>query len=409
MYIDVQVRQLHKMNEELCGDSVGVHRTPRETVLVLADGLGSGVKASILATLTQKIALTMFREQMPLSAVVETLAGTLPICQVRNLAYSTFTLVRIREDGQTELVEFDNPPTFIFRDGMLEEIPREERTIGKFTLYQSQFQLQEGDCLVAVSDGVIHAGIGGLEPLGWRWEEVADYLQGYLGQDMEAEEIAENLIGAASGLYRDNVGDDTSVAVMKCRPFRRLTIAIGPPADPEKDKAMVDRFWREPGAKIVCGGTTAKIISRESGKPLSVELNNVSRDLPPTGKIDGVDLVTEGVITIMHTVDALEHVRLRKPRVNVHDLNYMYGRRDSRAIVRDSQRRTLAPQDENPAEQLARQLRLADKVTILLGTALNPAHQNPDLPVHLGLKFHLVDHLAEKLRAREKDVEIVRY
>lgn len=412
MYVDVQVRQLNKHHEELCGDAIGWHRGHGETVLVLADGLGSGVKANILSTLTQKIALTMFEERMPLQEVVETIAATLPTCQVRNLAYSTFTIIRITDDGETDLVEFDNPPVFVFKDGILEEIAREEWTIGDITLKQAHLQLDEGDLLVAVSDGVVHAGIGGLEPLGWRWEQVADYIQGFIWQNQEAEEIAENVIGAAQGLYRDNVGDDTSVVVMKGRPFRHVTLAVGPPGAPEQDKAMVERFMRAQNTtKIVCGGTTAKIISRELGVPLTVEIGSGSRDLPPRGKIEGIDLVTEGVITIMHAIDTLENVRLRKPRVNMHDLNYLYGKQDVRGLLRDAGRRTATapPEEENPAETLARYLRLADKVTILLGTALNPAHQNPDLPVHLGLKFHLVDHLAEKLRAREKLVEIVRY
>lgn len=412
MYVDVQVRQLNKHHEELCGDAIGWHRGRGDTVLVLADGLGSGVKANILSTLTQKIALTMFQQHMPVHDVVETLAATLPTCQTRNLAYSTFTIIRIADNGETDLVEFDNPPVFVFKDGVLEEIEREERKIGEITLQQAHFTLNEGDFLVAVSDGVMHAGIGGVEPLGWRWEQVADYIQGFIWQNHEAEEIAENVIGAAHGLYRDNVGDDTSVVVMKCRQFRHVTLAVGPPGKPEQDEAMVERLMRDAETtKIVCGGTTAKIVSRVTGTPLTVELNSGSRDLPPQGKIDGIDLVTEGVITIMHTIDALENVRLRKPRVNMHDLNYLYGKQNYRGLLRDAGRRPADPPPtvDNPAETLARHLRLADKVTILLGTALNPAHQNPDLPVHLGLKFHLVDHLAEKLRAREKQVEVIRY
>jgi hypothetical protein len=407
LFVDIQVRQENKQGEELCGDSVGFHRGNGETILVLADGLGSGVKANILATLTQKIALTMFKEHLPVDEVVETLTATLPTCQVRHLAYSTFTLIRITDSGVVDLVEFDNPATFVFKGGMLEPIKRVERTLGKYTLQQAQFQLEEGDCLVAVSDGMVHAGIGGIEPLGWRWEPIAEHLQAFLWQDPEAEEIADNLIGAACGLYRDHVGDDTTVAVMKCRPFREVVVAVGPPHKAELDRVMAERFIAQPGAKVVCGGTTAKIISRELQRPLTVDLSSSARDVPPAGKIEGIDLVSEGVITIMHAIDELETVRLRKPHVNVHDLNYLYGQPSYRKQLHDNM--TLQSPTDNPAETLARLLRLADKVTFLLGTALNPAHQNPNLPVHLGLKFHLVEHLVEKLRGRGTQVELVRY
>ncbi|HEX2949389.1 MAG TPA: SpoIIE family protein phosphatase [Armatimonadota bacterium] len=410
MFVDVQIQQLNKTGEELCGDSIGWHRGNGETVLVLADGLGSGVKANILSTLTQKIALTMFREHLPVNEVVETLAATLPTCQVRQLAYSTFTLVRIDDQGEADIVEFDNPPTFVFKNNVLESIERTEWVLGNYKLQQAHCQLNEGDCLVVASDGLIHAGIGGVAPLGWRWEPIAEHLQAFLWQDPEAEEIAENLVGAASGLYRGRVGDDTSVAVLKCRPFREIVLAVGPPANRDDDQAMAQRFINTPGMKVVCGGTTAKLIARELCRPLEVDLSTaVARDLPPAGKIEGIDLVTEGVITIMHAIDELATVRLRKPRANVHDLQFMYGQRDYRSLIRDNSRITAVQEEENPAQVLARHLRLADKVTILLGRALNPAHQNPNLPIHLGLKLHLVEHLAEKLRERGKDVNVITY
>jgi hypothetical protein len=409
MFIDVQTRQLHKTGEELCGDSVGVHRHDGETVVVLADGLGSGVKANILSTLTQKIALTLFKERLPLDDIVETIAATLPTCKVRDLAYSTFTIIRARDDGAVDLVEFDNPPTFRFRGSLLEPLAYETRAIGGFTLRQAAATLEEGDLLVAASDGLIHAGIGGREPLGWRWEPIAQHLEALLSTDLEAEEVADNLIEAAENLYRARVGDDTTVVALKARPLREVVLAVGPPANPADDRAMTERFINTPGHKIICGGTTAKLVARELGRKLTVDLSTDTRELPPMGHIPGVDLVTEGVITIMHAIDLLDAVRLYRPRVNVHDLGYMYGTRDKAALLRDARRAPAQPAPESPAALLARALRLADRITILVGGALNPAHQNPELPVHLGLKFHLVDHLTQKLQARGKQVEVTRY
>lgn len=194
--------------------------------------------------------------------------------------------------------------------------------------------------------------------------------------------------------------------MLKCRTFREVTLAVGPPAQPADDQTMAERLQRAPGQKIICGGTTAKLIARELKLPLTIEMNADSRDLPPTGRIPGIDLVTEGVITIMHAIDHLDAVRLYRPRVNVLDLHYLYGNRSATTLLHPP---APPPTAENPAEHLARLLRLADKVTILLGGALNPAHQNPELPVHMGLKFHLIDHLTQKLSARGKAVEVVKY
>jgi hypothetical protein len=409
MFIDVQYRQMNKTGEELCGDSIAMHRDGKETVLVLSDGLGSGVKANILSTLTQKIALTMACEHLPLNDVVETIAATLPTCKVRNLAYSTFTIIRIDADGHAEIVDFDNPAVFVFQDGALANPHWEEKKIGNFIIRQASVDLNEGDYLVAVSDGLIHAGIGGREPLGWRWDPIATHIEALVSQDVEAEEVADNLIDAAQNLYRGNTGDDVTVAVMHCRSYRRLTLAIGPPAKKEDDKKMAAEFTKREGVKIICGGTTAKLLSRELNRSMAINMaGNYNRELPPTAEMEGVDLVTEGVITIMHAIDSFDEVRLTRPRarVNVHDISYMYGKRPAPMTVSPM---VAEKANLDPAKEIARQLRLADEITILLGCALNPAHQNPELPVHLGLKFHLVDLLTQKLRSRGKEVDIIRY
>jgi hypothetical protein len=411
MFADVQVRQLQKTGEELCGDAVAWHRGDGELAVVLADGLGSGVKANILSTMTGKIALTLFRERMPLDDVVQTLAATLPTCQVRNLAYSTFSLVRVTDAGALDIVEFDNPPTFVFRGGWRETLEYEERQIGPYRLRQAHGQLAEGDCLVIASDGLTHAGLGGREPLGWRWEAIAEHLEAFLSQGPEAEEIADNLIDSARSLYRERIGDDTSLAVVACRPFRQLTLAVGPPADRRDDARMAELLANADGVKAICGGTTSKLIARCLGRPLEVDLAAAaSRDVPPPGRIAGIDLVTEGVITLMHAINTLDSIPLHsRPRVPVHDVGFLYGQRKSGPAYTAPIHRAPAPEEEGPAHRLARALRLADKVTILLGTALNPAHQSADLPVQLGLKFHLIEHLAEKLRARGKAVELVKF
>ena len=93
---DIGYKSINHFGEQLCGDHVDVvEQSEDSTVIVLADGLGSGVKASILSTLTSKIISTMMSEGLSLSDCVETIAQTLPICSVRGVAYSTFTIMNI--------------------------------------------------------------------------------------------------------------------------------------------------------------------------------------------------------------------------------------------------------------------------------------------------------------------------
>ena len=123
--VDVGYKSVNHFGEQLCGDHVDVvEEGENSSVVVLADGLGSGVKASILSTLTSKIISTMMAEGLSVEDCVSTIAATLPVCSVRGVAYSTFTIVHIVNDETAEIIEFDNPKIIAIRDGALSDYPR---------------------------------------------------------------------------------------------------------------------------------------------------------------------------------------------------------------------------------------------------------------------------------------------
>ncbi len=379
-FADVSVDSINKYGEELCGDKVEVVRTEDSTIVVLADGLGSGVKANILATLTTKIAATMLREGADIYETVDTIVKTLPVCQVRQLAYSTFAIVKIQDNREVYIAEYDNPPIFFYRNGKYEDLPRKSLDISGKTIHESSFELQEEDTLVLVSDGVIHAGVGGFMNLGWQWPQVKEFLDRRIGKK-SAKIISKDLVEACSCLYMEKPGDDTTVATIKIRRPETLHLFTGPPEDCRVDGWLVRELVGSGGKRVICGGTAANIVARELKEEIVVDYDTLSPELPPVGSIRGFDLVTEGVLTLRRTVEILK------------------------GFIVGNEGQTVKLKEKNGAAKLARIL-MEDctNLTLWVGKAINPAHQNPDLPIDLSIKMQEVDRLADVMRRLGKEV-----
>jgi hypothetical protein len=378
LYYEWGAKQLRKRNEELCGDSLAVSRRGDSVTLALSDGLGSGVKANILATLTTRIAMHLLENDLPLTEVVETLGKTLPVCQVRKLAYSTFAIAQFFRDGRARLVEFDSPPAIVLRDRKTMPLPWTERIIGGKTIRETLVELSVGDWVVFVSDGVLNAGIGGVYPLGWGWDQTTRYLESHAHPSLTAQELADKLAETVAELYADAPGDDVSILVIKVRHKLVATILAGPPTDRTADERVFDEFIKRAGLHIVCGGTTAKMVSRHLGSPLEVDLGTMRPDVPPLARMGRIDLVTEGILTLTRALELL--------RSGAH--------RDTVRFQTDG------------ASTLVRLLLEVDHVHFVVGLATNPAHQNPNLPHQLGIKLSIVREIGEELTKRGTEVTI---
>jgi hypothetical protein len=377
LHAEVNVAQLCKNGEELCGDNVQITRTADSVIVVVSDGLGSGVKANILATLTTKIASSMLARGADLEDVVETIAQTLPVCRERKIAYSTLQILRIDHNGNATLVEFDSPRTLLSRAGHVMPFPAQSRTIGGKTVLAGQFELRENDWVVLVSDGVIHAGIGGLLPLGLGWNGIADRFSEDVMKAKDTADLCSSLINCCEGYYLGKPGDDTTVVAVKIRCPHRINLMMGPPASPDHDATVVRSFLAAPGQKIVSGGTTATLVSRILGKPLKVSLEYHDPTIPPIAHLEGIDLVTEGVLTLNAAADRLRSVA---------DL-----KRSSR---------------QDGATLAARLLLEGDHIHIWAGGAVNPAHQNPLLPSAMNIKMQVLARLRTQLESLGKIVHI---
>lgn len=385
IFVDVDYASLNKYREELCGDKVEVIRNDDSVIVVLADGLGSGVKANILATLTSKIIGTMLSLGATIDEAVETIINTLPICKVRELAYSTFSILQIFDSGECYLIEFDNPEAIRLMRGRSVDLQKEYREINGKLIKESRFIASPNDVIILVSDGAIHAGVGQCLNLGWQWENVRDYVEKIYRKDITSKNISRLLLSACDGLYEGKPGDDTTVVCVKVKNCMQVNVMIGPPIDKALDSFVVNKFIGEEGKKVVCGGTTSEIVGRETGRSVVTDFNYIDRSLPPTAKIDGIDLTTEGVLTMCRT---LEYVKKYVTSKNIMDDFIDLDKQDG-------------------ASKLAKLLvEESTKVHFLVGQAINPAHQNSDFPLNLGMKLKLVGDMEKCLMSLGKKVEV---
>ena len=384
VHIDVAWKSLNKKGEELCGDKVVTVRTADSTIAVLADGLGSGVKANILATLTSTICATMVREGASVADVVSTIVNTLPVCSVRKVAYATFSILEIKDSGEGYLAEFDNPFCIYIRDGQRMEFKCEYNEYSGKGVYETRFQALPGDVITIVSDGVIYAGVGESLNFGWTWEHVVKWLLNATALDMSAPRLAAALSDTVNDLYMKKPGDDSPVLVAEVTPHRVVNMLAGPPKEKADDERMVRDYMRSQGKKVICGGTSANIVARVLNRKIRTSLTYSDPSIPPIGFIEGVDLVTEGVLTLTRTLDILQEYCEKDAD------SYYFHRID----------------EENGAAMLARLL-LEDctHLKLFIGTAINPAHQNPNLPADLSIKLKLIDRLAELMVRLGKRVD----
>lgn len=381
---DIGYRSLIKHGEQICGDHVVI--TPQgenSTVVVLADGLGSGVKANILSTLTSKIISTMMAANMNLEDCVETIAATLPVCSERGVAYSTFSIIRLVDNEEAEIIQYDNPHVILLREGKNFEIPTTLRKIDGKDIFCSRIALHENDIFIAISDGAIHAGVGKSLNFGWLREDIISFMETFCDVGFTAKTLTTILLDECNKLYGGEPGDDTTAVTIKIRKREPMNLIIGPPVNKDDCSKMMSLFFSKEGKHIVCGGTTSSIAAAYLRKPLKPQLNFYDKEIPPTAEIEGVDLVTEGIITIN--------------KVLTYAQNYL----------ENNESYTEWSYKKDGASLIARLLfEEATDINFFVGRAINPAHQNPDLPINFNIKMRLIDELALCLQKMGKRIKV---
>ena len=387
--IDVAWRSLNKYQEELCGDKVEILKTGDSDIVILADGMGSGVKANILATLTSKILGTMLREGAAIESCVETIARTLPVCKVRKVAYATFSILQIFHSGQAYLAEFDNPSCVFIRDGKILDYPYKVREIEGKKIHEYRFQVKKNDCFVLMSDGVIYAGAGSiLNMQGWTWEAMAEYTLKCTKKTLSASRLAVLLSQACDELYEERPGDETTVAVARVIERRIVNIFTGPPKDKADDDRLMHEFMHCEGKKVVSGGTSSNIAARFLGKEIVTRADSADPDVPPVAEIEGIDLVTEGVLTLGKCL------KLLKKYANDEFDEEFFDELDA----------------DNGASRLAKMLiEECTELNLFVGTSVNKAHKNSELSFDLSMRMNLVEQLIRIMEQIGRNVTVKYY
>lgn len=381
---DIGYKSINHVGEQLCGDHVEiVEPDENSTVVVLSDGLGSGVKASILSTLTSKIISTMLAEGLSLEECVETIAATLPVCSVRGVAYSTFTIIHLKNNQIAELIQYDNPHAIVIRNEANWDYPKTEMNIGGKKIYKSVIKLQENDIFVAMSDGCPHAGIGVAYNFGWKREDIVSFMELLAPVGYTAKTLSTMLVDECDKLYGFEPGDDATACVVRIRKREPMNLLFGPPSNRDDADRMMSLFFSKEGKHIICGGTTSSIAAKYLRKPVKASLQYEKSDVPPIAEIEGVDLVTEGVITVNKVVEYAKDY-LGENKLYEH-WNF---KRDGASLIC----RLLFEE--------------ATDINFYVGRAVNPAHQNPDLPINFNIKMNLVEELSKCLKKMGKRIKV---
>ena len=414
--IDIDYQQLFKHGQQIGGDVFLLEREPGSNIITatLSDGLGSGVKANVLASLTSHMANKLSFSPIDLTHSAEIIMDTLPVEKEKGISYATFTIAKIvyANDNsfiKVSLVEYDHPASMRFSGATPIQWKKTATRLHRKTavkpeiVYSSHFNMDIGDRLIYFSDGVAQAGVslGSLPSrkpaspygskrapvvkqssstgvLGWGENNVRDFIAGILEKkpDISSRDLTREIVTQAYKFDNYKANDDITCVAINVRKPRRTLIVTGAPRSRESDKKLKGIIENYEGNVIVCGGTTAKIVARELGKAVLSD-KSPSGALPPSSIIEGIDLVTEGMLTL-HVVSE----RLNKKTL-------------------------LKQMPEDPAKRFIKILRNTDQVEFVVGTNINDETDDPNLDAKIGIRFPLIDSIVRALETNYlKEVEV---
>ncbi len=379
-FLDVGYYQVMKNGESAPGDAFLSRKVEgrQRMISVLSDGLGSGIRANVLSSLTATIALRSVEKNLSVLKTAELISRTLPVCSERQISYATFTIVDIDEQGEVQILEYDNPHFILIRDNEIASpdettVTFKPGTVKRNKVTSCHFTARPGDRLIFFSDGVTQSGLGTtMWPLGWGDDSVRRFIRGILAEEpnISSDALTRKVVNESlkNDVYRAK--DDITCGAVYFRDPRKLLIATGPPYNPERDISLTEMIRDFPGRTIISGGTTANIVSRELGREIQVDLDSQCADIPPASTMEGISLITEGIITLGRVS---EYLRCHRIPSSIY---------------------------KNPAEQIVEALMDSDEIHFVVGTRINDAHQDPNMPMELEIRRNVVKNIAGTMKEK---------
>jgi hypothetical protein len=379
-HIEIEMQQLRPKGQVVCGDVFHSRqiKEERRTIVVLSDGIGHGIKANVLATLTASMALnyTSFHTKPDVAANI--FMRALPKSSEGKESYATFTIIEMEEGGMVRIINYDNPPTIILRKGQV-YYPKEfqisirgEENAGKILRIREFLPMLE-DRIIFMTDGIVQSGLGSSRyPLGWGLDNIKAFVENQISRDPEISslKLIRKIINQASMNDLFDIRDDASCGMIYFRQPRELMLITGPPFYKIKDLDFVRHIQEFDGKKIICGGTTAEIIARELNIEVTIQHRFADATIPPVAKMEGFEMVTEGVLTLGRVEEILE-TYTNEVRLN-----------------------------DSPPEEVVKILLQHDIIRILVGTRINWAHQDPEQPVELEIRKFVVKRIVKLLEEK---------
>lgn len=384
MFIEIESHQIFKHGEEIAGDNVGSQKFQEgnRIITVLSDGLGSGVKANILSNMTVQMGLKFIGSDSDILHSSEMMMDALPTCQIRKISYSTFTIVDNTSSGTTKIIEMDNPPCIYIRDGAELKLPFKTVYSPKHKnrkIHLMEIKPRPEDRLIIFSDGISQTGHGSKEfKLGWKREGCLQYVIETLKENpmISSRDLSRLIVETARNKsINKQAHDDMTATVFYYRKPRRLLVLTGPPFNENNDSFYANTLKNFDGKRVVCGGTTSKIISRELNAPVTYDIKIRDKETPPISKSSYTDLITEGILTLTKCSNLLQKKEV--------------------------------PLKKTGATLLTEIMLNSDDITFMVGTRINEAHQDPTLPIDLEIRRNIVKKIANILKTNHlKEVKI---
>ncbi len=379
-YIEVNCQQKNHSDERVCGDVFMSRRIKEEgrLIVVLTDGIGHGIKANLLATLTATLAVNFTQEHKSIEKIAQIIMATLPVDSVKGTNFCTFTIIEMDAEGDVKILEYENPKTLILRGTRLFEpkwngIVLDSQKHEEKEVLSCTFHPEKEDRIIFCTDGIIQSGLGSDKyPLGWGEENFMRYVCDLVKEehDISAAKLSGKLLNRANLNDELFPKDDMSCGVIYFREPRKLLICTGPPQEESDDAEFAGLFDSFDGKKIICGATTADLIARELNRTITDSAVIRDQGLPPMAEMEGAEFITEGILTLSKVNEILKRFSRTSETGN------------------------------SPADEIVKLILDCDEIHFLVGTKINVAHQDPGLPVELELRRTVIHRIARVLEEK---------